>query len=110
MNSKRSPVEKIIAVALRVGALASVFFLTLGFVLSLLQGDGSDTITAGSLSVAGNPLPLVLIRLGAALLFLTPFSGVVIAGMLFIRRGEIRFAVLVALLIVILVAGFLTAY
>lgn len=110
MSTRHPPIERIVGLVLRFGSLAAVFFLTLGFVLTLLQAEGFER-AAGDLSQASaGSLPLALIRLGAALLFLTPFSGVIVAGAVFISRGEYKFALLVGLLVVILVLGFLTAY
>jgi uncharacterized membrane protein len=110
MSTRQPPIERIVGLVLQFGSLAAVLFLTLGFVLTLLRAEGLERAAGGISQVSAGSLPLALISLGAALLFLTPFSAVIVTGAVFISRGEYKFALLVGLLIVVLVVGFLTAY
>jgi len=81
-----------------------------GFTLALLWGEGSQIELRKAFSGGGESFPLLLIQLGTIMLFLTPFSGVIVAGLVFIGGGERKYVALVAVLVLILAAGFFTAH
>jgi uncharacterized membrane protein len=110
MSSKQRSGESIVGATLRVGAYVAVFLLAGGFALALLWGDGSQIELQRRDSGGGESFPLVLIELGTIMLFLTPFSGVIVAGVIFIGGGERKYVALVALLVLILAVGFFTAH
>jgi uncharacterized membrane protein len=110
MSSKQHSGERIVGATLRVGAYVAVFLLAGGFTLALLRGDGSEIELRKALLGGGESFPLVLIHLGTIILLLTPFSGVMAAGISFASRGEAKFVLVTVVLFLILLVGFLVAH
>lgn len=93
-----------------VGAYVAVFLLAGGFALALVWGDGSQIELRKPFTGGGESFPLVLIHLGTIMLLLTPFSGVIAAGIAFASRGEAKFVLVTVVLVLILLVGFLVAH
>jgi uncharacterized membrane protein len=80
------------------GTWLSCAVIAVGMALSLLQGTGSISLAA---------LPgMRIVNAGVALLILLPAARVLLMLAAFIRQGERRYSLIAALVLLVIVAGF----
>jgi uncharacterized membrane protein len=120
----RRDLEDVVGVILLAGVLTSAAVIALGLLLLMAAGTGAEALLGQLLSergvvLAGTPTsvgavvrdaargdPVAVILLGVLLLICTPILRVVAAGYFFLRNGERGYALASAIVLALLLLGF----
>jgi uncharacterized membrane protein len=99
MNVAKRPalLDRTLATFLNYGTWLSCAIIALGMALTLVPGSGA---------AAAPPLGMRIVTAGVALLILLPTARVVLMLVAFARRGERHYSMIAALVLLVIIAGF----
>ncbi len=108
ISSKDNRLHKWLYLTFRIGAVCSLCFVSLGFILAIItKAEFTDRVVPPSqfFQRISELDPLAIITLGILILVLTPFSGVILAMVTFlIAKDKLYLGISIAVLCVLLLS------